>query len=121
MSPDTARAPDAEPDFGADLEPESELTAAPAVVAVIVTRDPGPWFDSALAALVAQDYNDLSILVIDAASAEDPTPRVAEIAPEAFVRRLAEDPGWAAATNEALNMVQGAAYLLFCHDDVAPA
>ena len=90
-------------------------------MAVVVTHDPGPWFDSALAALAAQDYGDMSVLVIDAASSEDPTSRVAAVAPDAFVRRLANDPGWAAAANEALGMVQGAAYLLFCHDDVAPA
>lgn len=99
----------------------AELAALPAVVAVIVTRDPGEWFDSALAALNAQDYHELSILVLDAASTDDVTARVAAVAPEAFVRRLGDDPGWAAAANEALGMVQGAAYLLFCHDDVAAA
>src|SRR5690349_11759096 len=122
MPPETAPEPDLPP--GADSEGElsdGELTALPPVVAVVVTHDPGPWFDSALAALTAQDYGDLSILVIDAASTDDPTNRVAAVAPEAFVRRLAVDPGWAAAANEALGMVQGAAYLLFCHDDVAAA
>lgn len=105
-----------------DLPSESdELTAPPPVVAVMVTRNPGDWFDSALAALSAQDYDQLSVLVIDCASDEDPTARVAAVAPEAFVRRLSEDPGWARAANEALGMVQGASYLLFCHDDVAIA
>lgn len=101
-------------------EPD-ELTAPPPVVAVVVTRNPGEWFDSSLAALTAQDYDNLSVLVIDAASDEDPTARVAAVAPDAFVRRLSEDPGWARAANEALGMVQGASYLLFCHDDVALA
>ncbi len=113
MDPETAPEP--------DPEAETELIAPPAVVAVMVTKDPGEWFDSALAALASQDYEDLSILIIDAASAEDPTPRVAAVAPDAFVRRLTTDPGWAVAANEALGMVQGAAYLLFCHDDVAAA
>lgn len=105
-----------------DLSSESdELAAPPPVVAVMVTRNPGEWFDAALAALVAQDYENLSVLVIDAASDEDPTSRVAGIAPDAFVRRLSDDPGWARAANESLGMVQGASYLLFCHDDVAIA
>ncbi len=104
-----------------DPSAEPELAAPPPVVAVMVTRDPGEWFDSALAALSAQDYDNLSILVIDAASNEDPTGRVAAVAPEAFVRRLSDDPGWASASNEALDMVQGSSYLLFCHDDAAPA
>jgi GT2 family glycosyltransferase len=122
MPPETAPEPVLDPgaDSDADLT-DGELLALPPVVAVVVTHDPGPWFDSALAALQAQDYGDLSILVIDAASADDPTTRVATVAPSAFVRRLATDPGWPAAANEALGMVQGAAYLLFCHDDVAAA
>ncbi|MEY2471678.1 MAG: hypothetical protein QOK28_1007 [Actinomycetota bacterium] len=118
MPPDTAPEPVLEPDADDFAD---ELTVIPPVVAVVVTHDPGPWFDSSLAALAAQDYGDVSILVIDAASSEDPTGRVAAVAPDAFVRRLAADPGWAAAANEALGMVTGAAYLLFCHDDVAAA
>lgn len=93
---------------------------APPVVAVVVTRDPGPWLEETLAALGAQDYPALSVLVLDAGSAEDPTARVAEVLPDAFVRRLAEDGGYAASTNHVLQMVQGAPLYLFCHDDVAP-
>jgi GT2 family glycosyltransferase len=36
----------------------------PAVVAVMVTTEPGPWFEEALSALAAQDYHELSILVL---------------------------------------------------------
>lgn len=97
------------------------LEEAPPVVAVMVVRDPGPWFEDALAALAAQDYPALSILVIDAASAADPTERVAAAVPSAFVRRLHADPGYAAAANEVLKVVKGASHLLFVHDDVAPA
>ena len=61
---------------------------APPVVAVVVTNDPGPWLEEALASLGAQDYPNLSVLVIDAASAEDPTPRIADVVPNAFVRVL---------------------------------
>ncbi len=93
---------------------------APAVVAVMVTCDPGPWLEEALAALAAQDYPNLSVLVIDAASAEDPTSRVAAVLPGAYVRRLPVNPGYAAAANEALEAVEGSCHLLFCHDDVAP-
>ena len=100
---------------------DDELAAQPPVVAVVVTRDPGPWFESALASLDGQDYEDLSVLVLDAGSAEDVTSRVASVAPNAFVRRLPTDPGFGLAANEVLSMVQGAAYLLFCHDDAAAA
>ena len=97
------------------------LEEAPPVVAVMVVRDPGPWFEESLVALAAQDYPAFSILVIDAASAEDPTDRVAAAVPSAFVRRLHVDPGYAAAANEVLKVVKGASHLLFVHDDVAPA
>jgi GT2 family glycosyltransferase len=95
-------------------------TIAPPVVAVIVTCDPGEWFEETLRAFAAQDYPELSILVLDAASAVDPTPRVAAVLPGAFVRRLATNRGFGATANEALTMVEGASLLLLCHDDVAP-
>ena len=72
-----------------------------------------------MAALAAQDYPNLSILVIDADSAEEVKPRVARRRPGAFVRRLDEDPGFGAAANEVLEVVDGAAFYLLCHDDVA--
>ncbi|MFM7616291.1 MAG: glycosyltransferase [Actinomycetes bacterium] len=89
----------------------------PAVVAVVVVRDPGPWLEETLVALAALDYADLSILVIDDASAEDPTPRIAAVAPGAFVRRRTEAGGFAAAANEVIATVQGAPFLLFAHGD----
>ncbi|MGH9281587.1 MAG: glycosyltransferase, partial [Acidimicrobiales bacterium] len=93
---------------------------APPVVAVVVTCDAGPWLEEALEALGEQDYPNLSVLVIDAGSAVDPTPRVAAVLPDAYVRRLPENAGYAASTNEALGLVEGASHFLLCHDDVAP-
>lgn len=94
---------------------------APPVVAVVVACDPGPWFEEALEALAAQDYPNLSVLIVDAASAEEVTPRVAAVLPSAYVRRLPANEGFAASADEALEVVEGASHLLFCHDDVAPA
>ena len=94
---------------------------APAVVAVVVTCDPGPWFTEALASLAAQDYPNLSVLVIDAGSADDPTPAVASVMPGAFVRRLDNKVGFGTAANEVLEIVEGASHYLLCHDDVALA
>jgi GT2 family glycosyltransferase len=106
-------------------EPAAEPAApapgpiTPAVVAVVVTHEPGTWFDEGLRSLAAQDYPDLTVLVIDAGSAVDPTERVAAACPTAFVRRIDSNPGFGAAANEALETVEGASYLLVCHDDVA--
>jgi GT2 family glycosyltransferase len=101
------------------MAPESP--PAPAVVAVVVTRDPGPWFSEALASLAGQDYPNLSVLVVDAGSAEDPTSEVASVMPGAFVRRLGAKVGFGTAANEVLDIVDGASHFLFCHDDVALA
>jgi GT2 family glycosyltransferase len=92
---------------------------APAVVAVVVTRDPGPWLEESLAALARQDYAELSVLVLVAGGHDDMTARVARVFPDAFVRHLPES-GFGAAANVALEMVEGANFFLFCHDDVAP-
>lgn len=106
------------PDAPADAPPAPPSTA-PAVVAVVVARDPGDWFEDVMAALGAQDYPNLSILVIDAASTSDVKARVGATAPGAFVRRLDVDPGFGTAANEVLEVVEGAAFFLVCHDDVA--
>ena len=97
--------------------PDSDI-AAPPVVAIVVTAGAGPWLEAALASLAAQDYPALSVLVLDNAADEDPTARIAAQLPAAFVRRLPENVGFAAAANEALHSVEGATFLFFCHDDV---
>jgi GT2 family glycosyltransferase len=92
----------------------------PAVVAVVVTTGPAPWFDEALSSLAAQEYEELSVLVLSVGEDEDHvTERVAQVLPDAFVRHLPGRRGYTAAANEALDMVEGAAFFLLCHDDVA--
>jgi GT2 family glycosyltransferase len=92
---------------------------APQVVAVVVACDPGEWFEEELAALTAQEYPGLSVLVLDV-GLDDLTGRVAAVAPDAYVRRLAHNLGFGASANTVLEMVEGASHFLFCHDDVAP-
>ena len=106
-----------------DPEPPTDRPtgALPPVVAVIVTHDPGPWFEETLASLKAQTYSALSVLVIDAASEENPTARIAPVLPTAYVRRIDRNEGFASAANEVLGSVEGAAFYLICHDDVALA
>lgn len=103
---------------------------APAVVALMVAEDPGPWFEEALASLAAQDYAELSVLVIAGSPGEDGprharnaagdvAERVAAVLPKAFVRWRRAPGGYGAAIGEALPLVEGAAFYLLCHDDVA--
>lgn len=93
---------------------------APPVVAVLVTCDPGPWFPETLEALAAQDYPNLAVVVLDAASRADPTAQVHRVLPGATVRRLPENLGFAATANQALGLAGQATHLVFCHDDAAP-
>ena len=100
--------------------PDVVLASIPPVVAVVVTKDPDACFDEALEALASSDYPELTVLVIDSGSEVDPTPRVALKLPNAFVRRIPENIGFAAAANEALGSVSGAMFLVFLQDDVIP-
>jgi cellulose synthase/poly-beta-1,6-N-acetylglucosamine synthase-like glycosyltransferase len=110
--PPSADEPHAAEDEGPEEdEPEDEeevLAQYPPVVAVVVTRNPGPWLEGTLAGLAQQDYDDLTVLVVDCGSRDDPTPRVATVLPRAFVRRLDDGAGFADAANEALHAVEGA-------------
>jgi GT2 family glycosyltransferase len=93
---------------------------APAVVAVMVTTDPGQWFEEALSSLASQDYQELSVLVLATGDeTSEVTERVARVLPDAFVRHLPGRLAYGAATNEVMGMVEGAAFYLLLHDDVA--
>lgn len=124
MPEDTAHAdpghpvgpPDRSP-ANAASEPSSPI---PPVVVVLVTHDPGWWFEETLASIGGQRYANTSVLVVDAGSA-DPDgvrARVAAVLPGAHLRRLEENPGFGAAVNQGVRSVQGAAFHLLCHDDV---
>jgi len=99
------------------------------VVAVVVASEKGEWFEETLAALGAQDYPNQSVLVIDTGAPDsparqtpdDPAFRVAAVLPDAYMRRPPDRSGFAALANDCLTTVQGAAFLVFCHDDIALA
>jgi GT2 family glycosyltransferase len=100
--------------------PDDPPGPAPAVVVTVVAHDPGWWFEETLESIKAQDYPNVSVFVVDTASADAAAlrERVAAVLPDAHLRRLDSDPGFAAAADEVLVAVQGAAFHLFCHDDV---
>jgi GT2 family glycosyltransferase len=109
-----------------ETEGPEEAPLAPPVVAVVVAHEPGPWFEEALRSLAAQDYPNLSILVIDAgtgrlAAPQTVTERVAAVDPDIYVRRLDVNRGFGPSANDVLELVEGAAFYVFCHDDVALA
>src|ERR1039458_6203979 len=91
---------------------------APAVVAVVVTTGPGPGLEATLASLLAQDYEEIRVLVGANGETEHVAARLSALAPKAFFRALDENKGFGAACNEAALMIEGSAFFLFCHDDV---
>ncbi|CAM8628887.1 Glycosyltransferase like family 2 [Acidimicrobiia bacterium] len=108
-----------EADFGGN-EGQDLSGSAPAVVVVMVAHDPGWWLEETLASIGDQDYSNLSVLLIDAGSSDSDVvrERLGSVLPDAHLRRLETNPGFGAAANEVLVAVQGAAFYLFCHDDV---
>ena len=101
-------------------DPTAEVPAtAPPLVAVLVAHDPGEWFEETLGSLRDQTYRNLAVLVVDASSEEELSPRIAEVLPEARVHRLDRNPGFGAAANVVRDLVDGAAFYAFIHDDVA--
>ncbi len=89
---------------------------APDVVAVVAARGRTDHLEETLGSLVAQDYPKLSILVVDA-TPEPIADRVAAVAPDAFLHRLAGAPTTGAAFNQGASLVDGAPLLLLCADD----
>lgn len=101
------------------MELDEQAATPPPVVAVIVTHDaPAGRLEAVLAALAGQDHPNLDILVVDT-GAEEPTGRVAAALPTAVVRRVG-DVGFGAAANTVLDLVSGAEFYVFCHDDAVP-
>ncbi len=91
----------------------------PAVVAVVVSRDPGDHFETTLTSLADQRYANLSVLVVDAGSKTPLADRVATILPDAFIHRLSGSISSPIANNIAVDLIEEAAFLALCHDDVA--
>ncbi|NLA35940.1 MAG: glycosyltransferase family 2 protein, partial [Actinobacteria bacterium] len=104
-------------DTAAEASSPMAGVGVPAVVAVVATRNAGERLDSLLASLAGQEYANLVTLIVDAGSTVDPTERVAEILPSAFVKRI-DSEKFADAANAALGTVDGASFYLFLHDDV---
>jgi GT2 family glycosyltransferase len=102
------------------VEPEALPVVPRPVVLVVVTHDPpADRRDALLAALAAQDHPNLDVLVVDTGE-DDLTEAVQAVLPEARVERRPGANGFGAAANTVLDLVSGAEYYVFCHDDVEP-
>src|SRR5947208_4120997 len=92
------------------------------VVAVVICWNPGPRVDACLAALRGQDQDDLTVIVVDNASADGTAALVAERHP--WVTLVANDTnrGFAGAANQCWELAgAGADALMTVNPDVVAA
>jgi GT2 family glycosyltransferase len=93
----------------------------------MVVHERGEWLAESLQGLAGQNYNALQSLVLVTGLEDDPVSReildvVGTNLPTAVVRFLGGNPGFGAACNSVLNLVDGNSGLFcFLHDDVALA
>ncbi len=101
------------------------VSSLPPVVAVMVVHEMGDWLTESIRGLATQDYPSLQTLVLVTGNEEDEGARqvldiVATELPAAVVRFLGGNPGYGAACNSVLKLVQGdSGFFCFMHDDVA--
>ena len=93
------------------------VRSEPPVVAVVVARDPGDWFEETLASLANQDYENLKVLVVDAGF-ESVAERVNALIPDSIVLQDQEARGFGVAANRVLKAATGSSFYLFLQDDV---
>lgn len=93
----------------------------------MVIHEPGDWLTESLRGLASQDYASLQVLALVSGTSENAGSRtvldtIETELPNAVVRYLGSNPGYAAACNSVLQLVQGdSGFFCFLHDDVALA
>lgn len=93
----------------------------------MVVHEPGDWLVESLSSVAQQDYQSLQTLVLVTGTSETPGARVVldaieSTAPQAVVRFLGGNPGFAGACNAVLDLVHGdTGFFCFLHDDVVLA
>ena len=91
------------------------------MLALVVAHQPGDWFEETLESLAAQDYERLSVAVVDA-SGLGIADRVHSVIPDADVINAPGSTGFTDAANSVLvSGLEESSFLLVCHDDVALA
>ncbi|MEY3290953.1 MAG: hypothetical protein RLY19_1044, partial [Actinomycetota bacterium] len=99
------------------------VSSLPPVVAVMVVHETGEWLTESIRGLATQDYPSLQSLILVTGNEEDEGARqvldiVATELPAAVVRFLGGNPGYGAACNSVLKLVQGdSGFFCFMHDD----
>ena len=86
----------------------------------MVAHEPGEWFVETLESLALQDYENLRVMVVDAAGSGI-AEQVSAVIDDATVVDASASTGFSEAANAALSVGLESDFLLLCHDDVALA
>ncbi|MEZ5259732.1 MAG: glycosyltransferase, partial [Ilumatobacteraceae bacterium] len=81
-------------------------------------HQPDEQFETTLVSLRDQDYPNLRHLFLVTDGDEATKARILAVLPDALVRLLKDNPGFPAAANRVLKLIEGQGFFCFCHDDV---
>ena len=94
--------------------------AAPAVSVLITTYNGGALLEQAIASILAQDFADFALVVVDDASTDDTSARLAAMAdPRLCVLRNRDNLGVVGARNRGFAVCTGRYLAVLDHDDLA--
>ncbi|MEZ5219604.1 MAG: glycosyltransferase [Ilumatobacteraceae bacterium] len=83
-----------------------------------MVHQPDEQFETTLVSLRDQDYPNLRHLFLVTDGDEATKARILAVLPDALVRLLKDNPGFPAAANRVLKLIEGQGFFCFCHDDV---
>ena len=90
----------------------------PSVQLVLVTHDPGDWFDEVLLGIAAQDYKSLDVTVVDTTRRASIEEKVKSVLPESTILHLKRSPGFSALTSSNLEASEKHLFYFFVTDDL---
>lgn len=98
-----------------------KTASLPKVALILSVHNPGWWFRDTLESLKSLDFEQLSVLVVDSSDNDQAISEIAQVWPNAFVKRIPSSISYTQSLNAAIASIEGATHILICHDDIAPA
>lgn len=90
----------------------------PKVQLVLVTHNPGEWFEEVLLGIAEQDYASLEVTVVDTTRRAVIEEKVKSLLPQSRVLHLKRSPGFSALTPKNLNASEKDLFYFFITDDL---
>ena len=90
----------------------------PKVQLVLVTHDPGEWFEEVLQGIAAQDYKSLDVTVVDTTRRAAIEEKVKSILPNSEILHVKRAPGFSALTPQNLQSSEKHLFYFFVTDEL---